>query len=51
MNNKNNKNNICKYCSSSYFHKENLELHYTYCKKNKNNKIGIFNLCNLRNFY
>ena len=26
-------NYICIYCNSSYEHKVNLDLHYTYCKK------------------
>lgn len=46
-------NNIykCTYCDSSYYHKENLKLHYTYCKiKKKKKKTWLFELC-MRNIY
>ena len=48
-------NNIykCIYCNSSYYHKENLTLHYTYCKikkKQKKEKSWLFELC-MRNNY
>ena len=32
---------ICIYCNTTYYHKKNLTLHYTYCKiKKKKIKTG-----------
>ena len=37
---------ICIYCNTTYYHKKNLTLHYTYCKiKKKKNKNWLFGLC------
>ena len=42
-------NYICIYCNSSYLHKTNLDLHYTYCKK-KSNKSLLKKFCNIFNY-
>ena len=45
------KNNICIYCNSCFYHKPNLDLHYTYCKYKPRKSVfykfwNIFN-CNI----